>query len=149
MHFDARSGQADGSSVKALYRRAQALTSSEQSGVVELDAALRDLSRARSLEPTNALVARALEELSRDVRRQREVDRRTFGGLFSRGHVYEDVPTGDADGPAGPTPNRDAEASARVEPGLSTVSTSSLPSGVEGAPEGEGWAEVHRRLEGA
>lgn len=74
--------EADGSSVKALLRRAKALNATE-----DLDACRADLDRilgAGGLDEGNAEARKELERLRKKMRAQDAKDRRIFGDMFSK-----------------------------------------------------------------
>ncbi|CAK0885928.1 unnamed protein product, partial [Prorocentrum cordatum] len=95
------------SSVKALYRRAQAAVAPV--GALDADRlrAMQDLHAAAQLEPNNRDVRALLSRLKAERRAQGLHDRSTFAGLFDRGQVVADDGREAEALPQGPSPSWD------------------------------------------
>lgn len=91
----------DPSSVKALYRRAQArLGRHRQTGIEDnREKAVADLRAAAKLAPQDREVRRILEEVLQEMRAQRQGERASFAGLFDRGEVVTDAHSRQDGGP--------------------------------------------------
>mmetsp|Transcript_110150 Transcript_110150/g.310579 ORF Transcript_110150/g.310579 Transcript_110150/m.310579 type:complete len:649 (-) Transcript_110150:91-2037(-) len=81
----------DGSSAKALFRRAQARVAPMTAKDAEKDAAIEDLAKAARLEPQDKAVRELLSKMKSEKQAQRKADRDRFGGLFDRGQVTEQL----------------------------------------------------------
>lgn len=82
--------------VKALYRRAHCRLDNPQISTIEHEMALADLVAASKADPSNTAIARQIKELRMAAKKQNEIDKKTFTGLFERGAVYDkEVPSGE------------------------------------------------------
>lgn len=79
----------DDQSVKAYYRRAEALIRPNSATAYDYDMAIKDLVKAQSIDPKNTTVSRLLVQLRADRKLQREKDNKTFSGMFGRGELYD------------------------------------------------------------
>lgn len=86
-------------SVKALYRRAQALVAPLGALDADRDAAIRDLYAAAQLAPQDKDVRALLTKLRSEKRRQESDDRNTFAGMFDRGEVVTNDPREEGEPP--------------------------------------------------
>ncbi|CAM9126481.1 unnamed protein product [Ectocarpus sp. 12 AP-2014] len=82
-------------SAKALYLRGKALVSPASAGAFETDAAIRDVSRAAKLAPSDCLIKAFMAKLKTEKANQKETDRATFAGMFGRGNICD--PGGEAE----------------------------------------------------
>lgn len=80
----------DGKHAKALFLRARARLGPTSSGGVAQALAKSDLQAAHEYEPGNREVRKSLRTLCDQMKAQRVKDRRSFGGLFGRGEVYDE-----------------------------------------------------------
>jgi len=80
----------DPRNVKALYRRCQARTLPFSCGTVELEQAVKDLSLALKIEPDSKPMRKRYKELVKTKTKQKQVDKKTFTGLFNRGEIVSD-----------------------------------------------------------
>ncbi|CAM9821464.1 unnamed protein product, partial [Ectocarpus sp. 8 AP-2014] len=76
-------------SAKALYLRGKALVAPASAGAFETDAAIRDVSRAAKLAPSDSLIKVFMAKLKTERAKQKETDRATFAGMFGRGNVCD------------------------------------------------------------
>ena len=77
----------DPTNARALFRRARARLASASAGATELDASIADLQTAIRAHPDDEAIAAELRKLKGRRKRQRQLDKQTFGGLFDRGQV--------------------------------------------------------------
>lgn len=84
----------DPKNVKALYRRAEARVRPTRSTGYDRDLAIKDLAKAHSIEPENAVVRKLLKEEREQRKVQSEKDKGTFGNMFDRGQIYDTVSMG-------------------------------------------------------
>ncbi len=79
--------EVDPTCVKALFRRAQYISSPPSAGATELNTAIRDLEEASSLAPSNREVRSLLSQLKGTRHSQLIADKGKFSGLFERGSI--------------------------------------------------------------
>ncbi len=77
----------DPTCVKALFRRAQYISSPPSAGATEVNMAIRDLEKASSLAPSNREVRSLLLKLKGARHSQMIADKCTYSGLFERGSI--------------------------------------------------------------
>jgi tetratricopeptide (TPR) repeat protein len=83
----------DQDSVKALYHKARVLSLPPSSGATEFEMAIECLTHANRVDPSNTSVSKMLKRMRRDMKNQRESDRKTFAGLFERGSIVHNDTT--------------------------------------------------------
>merc|ERR1719247_2474269 len=84
-------------SVKALFRRAQAHIGPVSAVDADIDAAIQDLHAAAQLAPQNQEVRSLLSKLRTERKAQHSEDRSKFAGLFERGQVVTNDPRAEGD----------------------------------------------------
>eukprot|EP00904_Undaria_pinnatifida_P008087 jgi/Undpi1/4408/HiC_scaffold_17.g07763.m1 len=100
-------------SAKALFWRGKGLVSPASAGAFETEEAIRDVSRAAELAPSDGVIRAFLLKLKAEKAEQRKTDRATYAGLFRRGSVCavgEEVPAR----PNHPPPSHDENAGKRL-----------------------------------
>eukprot|EP00658_Telonema_sp_P-2_P070254 TRINITY_DN59824_c0_g2_i1.p1 TRINITY_DN59824_c0_g2~~TRINITY_DN59824_c0_g2_i1.p1 ORF type:complete len:330 (-),score=57.53 TRINITY_DN59824_c0_g2_i1:277-1266(-) len=84
----------DPKNVKALYRRSMARIGKDTTA--DLEFAVEDLKKAGELAPDDPQIRSALAMHSKVYRRQLKSDKQTYGGMFTRGDLYDEQPASHA-----------------------------------------------------
>eukprot|EP00742_Colponemidia_sp_Colp-10_P010354 GILJ01011365.1.p1 GENE.GILJ01011365.1~~GILJ01011365.1.p1 ORF type:complete len:391 (-),score=69.86 GILJ01011365.1:390-1535(-) len=79
--------EVDPKNAKALFRRAQARLLPAGAGVLDLELAVKDLSQAAKLEPTDMFIRREYIRRKAELGKQRQKDKASFGDMFERGEA--------------------------------------------------------------
>ncbi|CAM9330282.1 unnamed protein product, partial [Ectocarpus fasciculatus] len=111
-------------SAKALYLRGKALVAPASAGAFETDTAIRDVSRAAKLAPSDSLIKAFMAKLRAEKAKQKDTDHATFAGMFSRGNICD--------------PGAEAQASP-----LHAPPHGNLDAGRDGKPSGDRGAGKH------
>jgi hypothetical protein len=85
-----------------------------------MDMAIDDLRAAKRADPGNVSVRKMLSKLLKEKREQRESDRKSFGGLFERGEIYD----GDLRTPAEIEASKGSNGGGKYTPGVDREFTS-------------------------
>jgi len=78
----------DPTNLKALYRRGLAYSKSQ-----DFDRAQTDLKDLLKVDPQNAEAKKELATIATALKQFREKEKKVFGGIFSKGGLYDDVKT--------------------------------------------------------
>ena len=82
----------DSNNVKALYHKARVLSLPASSGATEFEMAVKCLSRANRVDPSNVSVSKMLKRMRRDMKAQRVSDRKPRWSL-GRGEIVQEKET--------------------------------------------------------